>query len=905
MDSLLSEWTNSVDVDEDSRGTNVDAKHLSVLEAFYGGKFLGVDGSDPNRAAGVRLENLYEALKKHVYNHILFSICSSEYFMDNDMIVFDDGSVKIDYSFFKYIVSLKYEKNPEAVKEDIGAIAYCLRDSLVYNGRMHITDLIDIFEPESELFDAICQGMSEGTLFATAEGEILPGTMSNEYIKAMGNNQEISGGEGDDILVSVGENNELYGQGGNDILTSGKGDDYLDGGVGEDTYVFNLGGGQDTIYDFEWEQEVRNDKIVFGEGISTSDIRMQREGDDLHIWYSENDSIRVVDAFKEHRGLGKYFVESVEFADGTIWDEEEIANRANQLLGTSGDDEMIGYGEAVGYNQGETYRAGDGNDTVYAGFGNDTIYGEAGNDELYGGDGDDILIGGTGNDYLDGGVGADTYVFNLGGGQDTIYDFEWEQEVRNDKIVFGEGISTSDIRMQREGDDLHIWYSENDSIRVVDAFKEHRGLGKYFVESVEFADGTIWDEEEIANRANQLLGTSGDDEMIGYGEAVGYNQGETYRAGDGNDTVYAGFGNDTIHGEAGNDELYGGDGDDVLIGGTGNDYLDGGVGADTYVFNLGDGEDAISDYEWEQDVLDDKIIFGKGISASDVRMQRDGDDLRIWYSENDSVRVIDAYRDHWGSGKYFIESIKFADGTIWDADEIANRANQLLGTSGDDEMIGYGEAVGYHQGETFRGEGGNDTILAGTGDDVLIGGTGNDYLDGGVGADTYIFNLGDGEDTISDFEWDRTILNDKIVFGEGISASDVKLEREGNDLRIWYSANDSVKVLDAYNDGWLVRRYYVENVEFADETTGTINYSTESIDLVYPEESISDATVLVEESKSAAMEVASSDVCSYDLDTVVNLLVQDMAELSTDSLTNDENAIKTESTNNAVELWTN
>ena len=39
------------------------------------------------------------------------------------------------------------------------------------------------------------------------------------------------------------------------------------------------------------------------------------------------------------------------------------------------------------------------------------------------------------------------------------------------------------------------------------------------------------------------------------------------------------------------------------------------------------------------------------------------------------------------------------------------------------------------------------------GDDILVGGAGDDYLSGDSGIDTYIFNKGDGKDTIYDYSY--------------------------------------------------------------------------------------------------------------------------------------------------------
>ncbi len=66
----------------------------------------------------------------------------------------------------------------------------------------------------------------------------------------------------------------------------------------------------------------------------------------------------------------------------------------------------------------------------------------------------------------------------------------------------------------------------------------------------------------------------------------------------GNDSIdasalAAGHVNLTLDGGAGNDTITGSAGDDVMIGGAGNDVLTGGAGNDTFVWNPGDGNDAL------------------------------------------------------------------------------------------------------------------------------------------------------------------------------------------------------------------------------------------------------------------------------------------------------------------------
>lgn len=73
---------------------------------------------------------------------------------------------------------------------------------------------------------------------------------------------------------------------------------------------------------------------------------------------------------------------------------------------------------------------------------------------------------------------------------------------------------------------------------------------------------------------------------------------------------------------------------------------------------------------------------------------------------------------------------------------------------------------------THPGTPGNDAILSGPGQDTIAGGLGNDTLSGGGGADTFLYTLGDGSDTVTDFE--RGI--DRLVI---LGASAVTLSSNG------------------------------------------------------------------------------------------------------------------------------
>ncbi|MFA2961643.1 putative Ig domain-containing protein, partial [Acinetobacter pittii] len=224
-------------------------------------------------------------------------------------------------------------------------------------------------------------------------------------------------------------------------------------------------------------------------------------------------------------------------------------------------------------------------------------------------------------------------------------------------------------------------------------------------------------------------------------------------------------------------------GNDELIGGSGNDYLDGGAGNDSYVFNLGDGQDTIQSYEYNNLKID-RIIFNEGIEASSVSVKRDGNDLVIKYSEQDQIIVRDHFNNDFESGGR-IDQIIFKDGTIWDVGVIKAR---VLAATAENDIL-YGDSSVDH----LEGLAGNDTLYGYAGNDELIGGSGNDYLDGGAGNDSYVFNLGDGQDTINSYE-NNNLKIDRIIFNEGIEASSVNVKRDGNDLVIKYSEQDQITV---------------------------------------------------------------------------------------------------------------
>jgi len=190
-------------------------------------------------------------------------------------------------------------------------------------------------------------------------------------------------------------------------------------------------------------------------------------------------------------------------------------------------------------------------DSLHGGNGDDILSGALGNDTLYGGAGIDTLSGGIGDDYLLGGTGKDTYIFNRGGGRDTIIDTG-----KDSNLIFGGGISVSDITLRLGSLELDL--GNGDQVHI-DGFDLNDAFNSSSVNSFTFADGTQLSIEQLLARGFDLDGTNQNDTI------TGTNTTDRINGLAGNDLLSGGAGNDT------DNTLYGGKASDRLYGQSGND----------------------------------------------------------------------------------------------------------------------------------------------------------------------------------------------------------------------------------------------------------------------------------------------------------------------------------------------
>lgn len=295
----------------------------------------------------------------------------------------------------------------------------------------------------------------------------------------------IEGGPLDDTLIGGAGDDLLYGDAGDDFLEGGGGDDYLMGGEGENTYYFAPGWGNDTIEPhplYDWETGITRppgDSIEFGPGISGSDIRLVRSGNDLLIFgRNGRDSITLPGYFDEAGPLRE-----IRFADGTRWRPEDILDQ--MLSGTGNDDDLHGD------DRDNRISGGLGNDRLFGEGGNDHLDGGEGNDYLLGGDGDDTLIGGAGDDFLMGHSGHNRYRFERNWGADRLFSTNGKDG--RETLEFGEGVDPSSLRVaERDGVLYLIQEGTGNRLEWSGYFDFKHGDAE-----IRFADGTVWGRDYI------------------------------------------------------------------------------------------------------------------------------------------------------------------------------------------------------------------------------------------------------------------------------------------------------------------------------------------------------------------------------------------------------------------------
>ena len=403
----------------DSRGGNIDARDLYVIEQFMGREFIGIDKSpNPNSLAADKLKDIYAYIEEMYYNYVNFRLSSGLF----RFFTFVKENEKNNFNIDTHIIDSAIEKCKKT-DESIELIIYDYGKYLKYLDGIYGTSSYSEFKDKySSFFDSFKYIDDLYISVGTDNDDVLNATIYSDLIFGNNGNDTINAGNGNDII---------YGEYGNDVLN---------GGDGNDTYIFSFNHGNDTIID---SKGITN--ITFSKELSSSDYKpsITVDGNFVITNTETGDTILLPDFIKNPLNY------NIKFADGKILgnadeitaiegndkiDELEMTDGFNVCYGRDGDDKING-GAFIDFMYG-----GKGNDKLYGNQGVNVLFGEDGNDnltdgedsgylnggkdndKLLGGGGNDILDGGSGDDYLQGDRGDDTYIFGKDYNIDTIND---------------------------------------------------------------------------------------------------------------------------------------------------------------------------------------------------------------------------------------------------------------------------------------------------------------------------------------------------------------------------------------------------------------------------------------------------------------------------------------------------
>lgn len=656
-----------------------------------------------------------------------------------------------------------------------------------------------------------------GYVLAGAGHESIVATPGNCTLVGDGSIDTLTGGSGNDVIQGGSSGlDTIYGGSGHDTVyendsldwfVAGSGSATVYGGTGLETYQFGSSFGQATLLP---QADPGTNLISFIDGIVASDVSFSIVNGQLQISLdSGQGSIVLPNHYVD--GQTQVDVGAIAFADGVVASMSQI----DALLSESGGSPVH---FAPGDESGETV-SDNGNDTLSSSTQAPVT--------LVGGSGSDHLVAGVAHTEMLGGTGAETYVVGgsslAGFSNGDLTGPGWSHIVTNSSenganaIDFTGVIAPSGLIFQRvQGTSLEIIAADGDGYAgvLVNGYFDSNGDPTGNIQSITFADGSSLDlstiNAAIASADGQpvslplpgMVATGASPWLmpLQYPDEPGsvfMPSQTTITGGVGNEEFDLSGGHDYLSLSGGNDTIYVSDGDNEISLGSGDDTVNLQSDGNTVVLGAGDSQVAAANYEAKLMVGNgsgndsvsgfstSEIIYASGVMATDIAMERQGDDLVLTNQQSGgSIDIQDWYvQDSSGTSR-----IEFSDGSYWVLDASnpgAQPAENLVASAGNEYLVGaFGD-------DTLRSDGGNDTLVGGAGSTMMYGAGGADLMEagsgastmiGGNGAETYQFGDDFGPSIIKTIA-DAPSLN-TIVFNGGILASQLSYTQNGSDLLI-------------------------------------------------------------------------------------------------------------------------
>jgi hypothetical protein len=345
---------------------------------------------------------------------------------------------------------------------------------------------------------------------------------------------------------------------------------------------------------------------------------------------------------------------------------------------------------------------------------------------VYGFGGADTLTAVAGSSTLTGFGGADTYVWSAGDGATAIEDrgnVDGTFSNVTDTLVI-HGITPAQMTVTHNPDpearDLVLTAVGQSPIVLVGQTEQGSNS---VIEKVVFDDGTVWDYSDLLLQAEGGIPTA--------------PNGTTARS---------------------------------FAGAAANSTLTGTASDDTYFWGAGDGNDTIAEGNVDPWAKADALRL-TGLNASDVTfniIENGNRDLLITDKATGETLTVSGQfasasnngSNTWAGAGTGVERIVFADGTVWNPQQILDHSVYLAAPGATSlSNLGLGD--------------GTLAMHASPGVTTLNG------LDGF--ADTFIWTPGDGSDTILDFDNTNNTTIDTLRL-TGVAAANVGLTRAGSDL---------------------------------------------------------------------------------------------------------------------------